>query len=97
MLAYRERPVRSRPMSVVSHTQPTPTTDLLKAPMEICWNFDYAIDIEKLRNLYAKAKDAQWNAERDLDWDVALDPSRPIVDEAQFGFQALPVAFARRS
>jgi hypothetical protein len=78
-------------MSVLSHTQPTPTTDLLKAPMEICWNFDYAIDIEKLRNLYAKAKDNQWNAERDLDWDVALDPSRPIVDEAQFGFQALPV------
>lgn len=78
-------------MAAVSHTQPTPTTDLLKAPMEICWNFAYAIDIEKLRNLYAKAKENQWNAERDLDWGIALDPSRPIVDEAQFGFQALPV------
>src|SRR5262245_41208439 len=73
--------------------QPTQgsTRDVLRTPMEICWQFDYAIDIDKLRNLYAKAKDHQWNAERDLDWDVAIDPSRPLVDEAQFGFQALPV------
>ena len=78
-------------MTILAHRQPTPTTDVLTAPMEICWNFEYAIDIEKLRNLYAKAKEQQWNAERDLRWDLAIDPSKPIVDEAQFGFQALPV------
>jgi para-aminobenzoate N-oxygenase AurF len=78
-------------MPATTHRQPTPTTDLLTAPMEICWQFDYAIDVEKLRNLYAKAKEQQWNAERDLDWTVAIDPSKPIVDEAQFGFQALSV------
>ena len=65
-------------------------SDVLRAPMEICWQFDYAIEIEKLRNLYAKAKEAQWNAEKDLDWDVAIDPSRPIVDEASFGFDQIP-------
>ena len=70
---------------------PASTTEVLRTPMEICWQFDYAIDVEKLRNLYAKAKEQQWNAERDLDWAVAIDPSKPIVDEAQFGFQALPI------
>ena len=77
---------------VTTPQPPTPATrDVLRAPMEICWQFDYAIDVEKLRNLYAKAKEQQWNAERDLDWSVALDPSRPIVDELQFGFHALSV------
>jgi hypothetical protein len=78
-------------MPVLDHRQPTPTTDLLTAPMEICWQFDYAIDVEKLRNLYAKAKEQQWNAERDVDWEAPIDPSRPIVDEAQFAFDRLPV------
>ncbi|RIL00319.1 MAG: hypothetical protein DCC71_18690 [Proteobacteria bacterium] len=78
-------------MTAITHRQPTPTTDVLETPMEICWQFDYAIDVEKLRNLYAKAKEQQWNAERDLDWGVAIDPSKPIIDEAQFGFQALSV------
>ncbi len=66
------------------------TADVLQAPMEICWQFDYAIDIEKLRNLYAKAKENQWNAERDIDWDTEIDPSKPIVDEASFGFDRIP-------
>jgi hypothetical protein len=66
-------------------------TDSVRTPMEICWTFDYAIDIEKLRDLYAKAKRYQWDAERDLDWSVAIDPSKPIVDERQFGFDRLPL------
>ena len=78
-------------MTATTHRQPTPSTDLLTTPMEICWQFDYAIDVEKLRNLYAKAKEQQWNAERDVPWSTPIDPSRPIVDEAQFGFQALPI------
>jgi hypothetical protein len=78
-------------MTAITHRQPTPTTDVMSAPMEICWQFDYAIDVEKLRNLYSKAKELQWNAERDLRWDTPIDPSKPIVDEAQFGFQALSV------
>ena len=27
------------------------TADVLKSPTEIAWQFDYAIDIEKLKNL----------------------------------------------
>ena len=66
------------------------TADVLKSPMEICWQFDYEIDIIKLRNLYSKAKEAQWDAERDIDWSRAIDPSKPIVDEGQFAFDRIP-------
>jgi hypothetical protein len=64
--------------------------DLLRAPMEICWQFSYEIDSQKLRNLYAKAKQNQWDAERDLDWSIEIDPSRPLIDEDRFGIESLP-------
>ena len=67
------------------------TADVLKTPMEITWQFDYAIDIEKLRNLYSKAKQRQWDAEQDLDWELPVDPSKPIMDESQFLFDRIPV------
>ena len=52
------------------------TADVLKAPMEVCWQFDYSIGIDKLRTLYSKSKQAQWDAEQDIDWSVSIDPSR---------------------
>jgi hypothetical protein len=58
--------------------------------MEICWQFSYEIDSQKLRNLYAKAKQHQWDAERDLDWSIEIDPSRPLIDEDRFGIESLP-------
>jgi len=66
------------------------TADVLKSPMEICWQFDYDIEIDKLRNLYAKAKEAQWDAAKDIDWSLPIDPSRPLIDEGSFGFDKLP-------
>jgi hypothetical protein len=61
------------------------TTDLLRAPMEICWQFAYAIDSEKLASLYSKAKKYQWDADTDIDFTVAVDPSRPLVNEEATG------------
>jgi hypothetical protein len=58
--------------------------------MEICWQFDYAIGIDKLKDLYGKAKRDQWNADQHLDWSQEIDPSRPIVDERRFGFDDVP-------
>jgi hypothetical protein len=62
------------------------TADVLEAPMEIASQFDYAISIDKIRNLYSKAKRLQWDAERDLDWDVELDAAKPIIDEGRFAY-----------
>ena len=64
--------------------------DAYKAPMEICWQFDYAISAEKLGNLYSKAKRAQWDAEQQLDWSTEIDPSQPIIDEQRHYFLRLP-------
>jgi hypothetical protein len=67
------------------------TTDILKTPMEVCWQFDYSIGIDKLRRLYSKAKRAQWDAEQDIDWSHPIDPSKPLLDEEQFLFNQLPM------
>ena len=67
------------------------TTDIMKTPMEICWQFDYEIDQEKLANLYSKSKQLQWDAEQDLDWTIPIDPSKPIVDQTRNGFDRLPL------
>jgi hypothetical protein len=63
---------------------------VLKTPMEIAWQFDYAIDIEKLRALYSKSKRLQWDAEQHIDWGHDIDPSRPLLDESQFGYDQIP-------
>jgi hypothetical protein len=58
--------------------------------MDIAWNFSYEIDNDKLRNLYSKAKQNQWDAERQLDWSIEIDPSKPIVGEDRFPFLRVP-------
>jgi hypothetical protein len=57
----------------------------MKSPMEICWQFAYAIDSDKLKALYSKAKKYQWDAEADLDWSYSVDPSRPIMEDDVIG------------
>lgn len=64
--------------------------DTFRTPMDIAWQFDYAIDIEKLRALYAKAKQNQWDAEEQLDWSVEIDPSKPIIGEDRLPFLRVP-------
>jgi len=64
--------------------------DTYKTPMEIAWQFDYEIGIEKLRNLYSKAKQNQWDGEQKLAWDTPVDPSKPIVGEDRFMFLQMP-------
>ncbi|HTO70821.1 MAG TPA: ferritin-like domain-containing protein [Myxococcota bacterium] len=64
--------------------------DTYKTPMEIAWQFDYEIGIEKLRNLYSKAKQFQWDGESKLDWSTEVDPSKPIVGEDRFMFLKMP-------
>lgn len=64
--------------------------DTYKTPMDVAWQFDYAIDIEKLRNLYTKAKQNQWDGDTALDWSIEVDPSKPIVGEERFMFHRVP-------
>ncbi len=66
------------------------TADSYRTPMEIAWQFDYAIDIQKLRDLYSKAKRHQWDAERLIDWEQDIDPSKPLIDDSQSTVMQLP-------
>lgn len=59
------------------------TTDVIETPMEVCWQFDYVLEADKLEGLYKKAKQRQWDADERLDWSVEIDPSKPIIDENQ--------------
>jgi hypothetical protein len=71
------------------------TAEQLKSPMEICWQFAYEIDSDKLKALYSKAKKYQWDAETDLDWSYPVDPSRPIVnDDVSGGVFRVPLVQA---
>ena len=57
------------------------TTDLLKTPMEVCWQFDYEIHMDKLQNLYTKSKKMMWDSDVDIDWSREIDPSKPLVGQ----------------
>ncbi len=65
-------------------------SDIFKTPMEVAWQFDYAISGERLKNLYSKAKRDQWDAERKLDWSIEIDPSKPLVDEERQPYLRMP-------
>jgi hypothetical protein len=65
-------------------------SDVRTTPMDVCWQFDYAISQEKLANLYKKAKQNQWDADQQLDWSIEIDPSAPIINQQTHMILNLP-------
>ena len=61
------------------------TTDKYSIPHDIIWQFDYEFNIQKLGDLYSKAKRDQWNTEVDINWDQNVDPSREIMNMGGMG------------
>ena len=66
------------------------TVETLRTPLDVTWQFNYDIGIDKLRSLYSKSKRFQWDAEVDIDWSKPIDPARPLIDEDRFGFSRMP-------
>ena len=64
---------------------------IYETPMEIAWQFKYIMGQEKLENLYAKAKQSQWDADEQLDWSIEIDPSKPLMDSQSSGVMNLSV------
>jgi len=48
----------------------------LGTAMEVVYQWRYDPDLDELRTLYAKAAEAQWIADRDLDWERDIDLDR---------------------
>jgi hypothetical protein len=57
--------------------------------MQVSWNFDYRGQVEKLDDLYRRAKENQWNA-ADLEWDTPIDPSNPIIAPEHSQYARMP-------
>ena len=51
---------------------PTQEPDLGTA-MKVVYQWNYGTEVEELRRLYVKAAEAQWVAERDIDWEQPID------------------------
>ena len=45
----------------------------LETAAKVVYQWNYDSEVEELRRLYVKAAEAQWVAERDLDWDRPID------------------------
>jgi hypothetical protein len=45
----------------------------LDTAMKVVYQWNYEPEVEELRRLYVKAAEAQWVAERDVDWERAID------------------------
>ena len=54
---------------VTTATQEAP----LDTAMQVIYQWNYDPEVEELRRLYVKATEAQWIAEREIDWDRAID------------------------
>lgn len=63
--------------------------DSYKTLMEVTWNFNYETDIDKVKDLYTRAKNNQWNAD-ELNWDVTIDPSNPIMRRENTQYYDMP-------
>lgn len=62
-------------------------TQKYNTPLDVCWQFSYEINIDKLRRLYSMAKRQQWDAERHINWDREIDPSADILDAERMPFK----------
>lgn len=64
--------------------------DAYKTLMTVAWNFDYTPAVEKVVALYDKAKIQQWDAARDIDWSIPVDPSNPQVGSRRSPYIKMP-------
>ena len=48
----------------------------LETSMKVIYQWNYEPEVEELRSLYVKAVEAQWVAERDVDWERPIDQQK---------------------
>lgn len=63
--------------------------DAYETVMQVSWNFDYDGAVDKVSDLYRRAKTNQWDAD-DLDWDTVIDPSNPIMQRGNTQYAQMP-------
>lgn len=61
-----------------------------RTDMQIAWTFDYTPSIPAIEDLYQRAKDNQWDAATDMDWDQEVDPARPMIEQGASLYHRMP-------
>ena len=51
-----------------------------RTALEVIWDWAYEIEQTRLDDLYRRAKEAQWNADVEVDWSRPVDPAGRILD-----------------
>ena len=51
-----------------------------EAVMPLTWSWDYDNSDSRIQNLYIKSVTEQWSAADSLDWNLSVDPARPMRD-----------------
>lgn len=64
--------------------------DVYRNPMEIAWTFAYGLGEEKVQDLYARAKQQQWDSDELLPWDTQVDPSNPLIADSASLYHKMP-------
>ncbi len=67
----------------------------LSTEMKVVYQWNYGSEVEELRNLYVKALEAQWIAERDLDWERPLDHAALAATPLGIGFPVEQTSYWR--
>ena len=76
-------------MAMPAQDNPYPLSETYETLMQVAWNFDYEGAVDKLDDLYHRAKDSQWNA-AELEWDTPIDPSNPIIAAEHSQYARMP-------
>jgi hypothetical protein len=72
---------------------------IIRTPVETRLDWAYDSQAPRLRALYEKAKQAQWNASSDIDWSVEVPFGAPLPDDSGYAmasFAASPLAHCGR-
>ncbi|MCS6927378.1 MAG: diiron oxygenase [Candidatus Binatia bacterium] len=67
-----------------------PQTHTIQATVPAVFTQTLAVQDQDMRNLYEKAKRDQWNASRDIDWSLDLDPQHGILPDGLIDIYGTP-------
>jgi hypothetical protein len=70
----------ARNESAIRATRPL-SIERIEASLEVTYNWGYEETRHELRELYRKAKKAQWNADERLDWSIDVDLEKQNIPE----------------
>jgi len=64
------------------------TAEAIKTLYDTIWVYSYETEIQKLSDLYERAKKEQWNASQDIDWSQQVD-----IEKLTFSSQLPQILF----